>query len=185
MVRGKKGFERIVWAFKNFLTHSVAWLFYDLKAKTDGSGPLGSFHPKVVKVEPDTLAMNARKVPELPVELQQDDYGAATELLEWLSLAMVGSPRIEALDEIDPYLSRYCLPPGKATAPSTTEQQVQDLVRFQWHGFMPSTFIRDVFLTALKVSGSSWFGLSATAFDGRTYSVLQNNHHTMTWEYHE
>ena len=29
MVRGKKGFDRIVWAFKNVLTDVVTWLFYD------------------------------------------------------------------------------------------------------------------------------------------------------------
>lgn len=32
MLHGKKGFERIVWAFKNVLSHSVAWLFYDLES---------------------------------------------------------------------------------------------------------------------------------------------------------
>jgi ribonuclease P/MRP protein subunit RPP40 len=30
MLHGKKGFERIVWAFANVLTQSMAWLFYDL-----------------------------------------------------------------------------------------------------------------------------------------------------------
>ena len=31
MLHGKKGFERIVWAFKNVLNHSVTWLFHDLE----------------------------------------------------------------------------------------------------------------------------------------------------------
>ena len=31
MLHGKKGFERIVWAFKNVLNHSVTWLFYDFE----------------------------------------------------------------------------------------------------------------------------------------------------------
>jgi ribonuclease P/MRP protein subunit RPP40 len=30
MLHGKKGFERIVWAFKNVLNSSVSWLFCDL-----------------------------------------------------------------------------------------------------------------------------------------------------------
>ena len=30
MLHGKKGFERLVWAFKNVLNHSVTWLFHDL-----------------------------------------------------------------------------------------------------------------------------------------------------------
>ena len=36
MLHGKKGFERIVWAFKNVLNHSVTWLFHDF---TSHSGP--------------------------------------------------------------------------------------------------------------------------------------------------
>lgn len=29
MLHGKKGFERIVWAFKNVLNSTVTWLFHD------------------------------------------------------------------------------------------------------------------------------------------------------------
>lgn len=35
MLHGKKGFERIVWAFKNVLNNSLTWLFHDLDEKTD------------------------------------------------------------------------------------------------------------------------------------------------------
>lgn len=185
MVRGKKGFERIVWAFKNVLDHTVAWLFYDLNGKTDGPGPISSHHPKVQKAEPETLALEAARVPELPSELQEDDYGAATELLEWLSLATIGSLRIQSQDEIDPYLSRYRLSPGKEVVSNTTDHKMQDLVRFYWHGLIPSIFIKDIFLAAMKVAGPNWFGVSAIAFDGRAYCLLQNNQHTMTWEYQD
>ena len=34
MLHGKQGFERIVWAFKNVLNQSVAWLFCDLAEST-------------------------------------------------------------------------------------------------------------------------------------------------------
>jgi ribonuclease P/MRP protein subunit RPP40 len=33
MVGGKKGFERILWASKNVLNESLAWLFIDHDAK--------------------------------------------------------------------------------------------------------------------------------------------------------
>jgi len=36
MVHGKKGFERIIWAFKNVLGTSVSWLFHDLGEEIDG-----------------------------------------------------------------------------------------------------------------------------------------------------
>ena len=29
LIHGKKGFERIVWAFKNVLNSAVSWMFYD------------------------------------------------------------------------------------------------------------------------------------------------------------
>ena len=32
MLHGKKGFDRIVYAFKNVLTMPVTWLFHDLRA---------------------------------------------------------------------------------------------------------------------------------------------------------
>lgn len=35
MLHGKKGFERIVWAFKNVLNASRTWLFHDLEAALD------------------------------------------------------------------------------------------------------------------------------------------------------
>ena len=35
MLHGKKGFERIVWAFKNVLNHSVTWLFHDFNSTTN------------------------------------------------------------------------------------------------------------------------------------------------------
>lgn len=35
MLHGKKGFERIVWAFKNVLNKSLTWLFHDLDEKDD------------------------------------------------------------------------------------------------------------------------------------------------------
>jgi hypothetical protein len=35
MSHGKKGFERIVWAFKNVLNKAVSWLFHDLDEKVD------------------------------------------------------------------------------------------------------------------------------------------------------
>jgi hypothetical protein len=35
MLHGKKGFDRIVWAFKNVLNQSLAWLFCDLETSPD------------------------------------------------------------------------------------------------------------------------------------------------------
>lgn len=48
MLHGKKGFERIVWAFTNVLTQSVAWLFHDLESKP---GLVEGDHPPNSKKE--------------------------------------------------------------------------------------------------------------------------------------
>ena len=40
MLHGKKGFERISWAFRNVLNHSRTWLFHDLEKKIDGESHL-------------------------------------------------------------------------------------------------------------------------------------------------
>lgn len=46
MLHGKKGFERIVWAFKNVLNKAVTWLFHDFDEKVDmnNDGKLVSLH---------------------------------------------------------------------------------------------------------------------------------------------
>lgn len=38
MLHGKKGFDRIVWAFSNVLNQSVTWLFYDLESESTQDG---------------------------------------------------------------------------------------------------------------------------------------------------
>ncbi|KAK3681518.1 hypothetical protein LTR37_020881 [Vermiconidia calcicola] len=179
MVRGKKGFERIIWAFKNVLNQTATWLFYDLGGATDGTGPIAAHHPEIKSVKPEYKSIGAVQVPPFPEDLQQYDHEIATELLEWLSLATSSSPRIQQDDEIDPYLSRYEAPKTS----DTTDSNLQDLVRLRWHGFVTPSFVRQIFLEAMKASGDSWFTFHATAFDGKAFTFLQNKHHTMTWEY--
>jgi hypothetical protein len=50
MLHGKKGFERIVWAFKHVLSNSVSWLFCDLASKTPTlrEGQPVSLHPRLI-----------------------------------------------------------------------------------------------------------------------------------------
>lgn len=183
MVRGKHGFERIVWAFKNVLNDTVTWLFYDLKGKNDGSAPIAQHQPKLKSVQPELETIAAAQVPEPTHDVQDDDYDTPNELLEWLSLATMCSPRISRMDKIDTYLSRYQVPGGGELQSKTMTCNTQDLVRFRWHGLLSATFIKDIVLAALKASGDSWFCMTVAAFDGKAYSILQRKHHTMTWEY--
>jgi ribonuclease P/MRP protein subunit RPP40 len=53
MQHGKKGFERVKWAFKNLLNESLAWLFVDLESD-DVTGGLYLFLSAVIKQPPLT-----------------------------------------------------------------------------------------------------------------------------------
>lgn len=183
MVRGKHGFERIVWTFKNVLNRTVTWLFYDLGGKNDGSGPIAHHQPKMQSVMPECATRTAVQVPEPTQDIQGDDYDAANELLEWLSLTTICSPRIQHKDKIDNYLSRYRVPGGGNVDGEPLICTTQDLAIFRWHGFITSTIIKNIVLAAFKASGESWFGMTVAAFDGKAYAILQRKHHTMTWEY--
>jgi ribonuclease P/MRP protein subunit RPP40 len=179
MVRGKHGFERIMWAFKNVLNHSVTWLFHDFNGKNDRAGPIAQHQPKMKTAKPELDTIDAAQVPEPSQDIHDEDFEIASEFLEWLTLATMCSPRIQNNDKIDTYLSRYQVPEDV----ERSQHRTQDLVKFQWHGFIPAIFIRSIVLAALKTSGTGWFGMTARSFDGKTYSILQRKHHTMMWEY--
>ena len=182
MVRGHKGFERVIWAFKNVLNHSLTWLFFDLRGSNDGLGQISSHQPKVLEVEPQFETRTAVQVPEIPDRLEEEEHRYATQLLEWLTLVAMGSQRIQDDDQIDPYLSRYRVPLGRSESSSTTYPDVEDIVKIHWHGLIPPSFVQSILLATLK-TGDNWFAFNAKSFDGKAYAFLHNNHHTSTWEY--
>ncbi|KAK3056125.1 hypothetical protein LTR09_002631 [Extremus antarcticus] len=181
MVRGKKGFERILWAFKNVLDRSVTWLFYDLRSPTNISGPISTQQPLMKTIEVETQALSQVTVPQLPQISEQEDYDVAIELLEWVTLAAADSPRIRTQDTADSYLSRYQVP--NIAGDAVEDVSTQDLARVRWHGFMPYQRVQDIYLAALRSSGDTWFAMNVYAFDGHAYTILENSHHTSTWEY--
>lgn len=161
MLHGKKGFERIVWAFKNVLNYSVAWLFHDFNSNsehgkiipfakfldnkvTDCSiavedAPITKHHPVTTECSLQQKTTERVNVPNLspPLSLDSDDdfEDWALEISEWLSLVALESPRILSEDSIDPFLSRYQIPDddsGKAS----------NMLTLTWAGFIPATWIR-------------------------------------------
>ena len=130
------------------------------------------------------------------------DIMEATELLEWIRLAMLDSPRLRRDDRIDPYLCRYQIP-DLTTAPldegkraTTTnngdhtprsaaqeEEEVIDLVSLRWRGFIPAQFVTQIYSQIVKASkGQSWAALCVDGFDGDSYSILSRDGTAMTWE---
>jgi ribonucleases P/MRP protein subunit RPP40 len=185
MVRGKSGFERIHWACKNVLNQSVTWLFYELKGVNDGTGPISTHQPVMKTVEAEMEEHPGVVVPNFSSEIGEQDHEIVEELLEWLTLATAGSPRVQKDDNMDSYLSRYRVPTLDDTLEPGADHITQHLAIFRWHGFLPSHFIQQMYLATLKACGEGWFSLSATAFDGRAYMILQDKLHTMTWEYND
>lgn len=178
MVHGKKGFERLAWACKNVLDRAVTWLFVDLTKKEDmEDGPIKAFAPTLKKVSPDVHEIQDGLVPMWPKKLENEDYAEAAEILEWISLTMMGSARVEKGDDIDPYLSRYQVPSGLGEATS------QRLVSFRWRGLVHPMFVQRIFLAALKACGDQWMAISASAFDAEAYTVLMHDGECVTWQY--
>lgn len=68
----------------------------------------------------------------------------ATELHEWISLLVLGSPRISKNDIIDPFLCRYAVP-------DNVQPHNSDVVLIQWSGFIPAHWIRSLFVVLMYV----------------------------------
>ena len=158
MVHGKKGFERIKWAFKNVLNHSITWLFLDLNAGETNKeapkpepDPLEKHHPVKMAASPSKTTISSVLTPCMSPSLYSSPSSHETSILveevcdlqEWLDLACMNSPRIRSKDSIDPYLCRYDIPNGKDAA---TER---NLVRLQWRGFLSPLWIRTIFAECL------------------------------------
>lgn len=138
----------------------------------------------VKTVEPLVIDLDSVVVPRFPEEIGEHDEALAEEFLEWVSLVNVDSPRVRDGNRIDGYLSRYEIPSFNNNA--DTEQPrtiVTDLKQIRWHGLLTAEFVLNAYLMALKAAGDGWFTLIATAFDGQTYTILQDKRHTMAWEY--
>ena len=161
MLHGKKGFERIVWAFKNVLNCSVTWLFHDFNSNSEHGKliaipkpldnkvtdcsiavedvPITKHHPVIKECSPQHKATERVHVPNLspPYSLDSDDdfEDWTLEISEWLSLVALESPRILSGDAIDPFLSRYQIP-------NNDSGQFSNLLTLTWTGFIPATWIR-------------------------------------------
>lgn len=79
---------------------------------------------------------------ETAPEQELKDY--CDEISEWLGMVALGSPRVLASDDVDPYLCRYSIP-------NVDEAKPSDIVSLRWHGFLPPKWIMELFLTLLYV----------------------------------
>lgn len=170
MLHGKKGFERIVWAFDNVLTQSMAWLFHDLESSpaqdegdlrtpkrrndhilkdTTGKSPIYKSQPQLKTCESQEIGHEQVVMPsfcENGKVLEEMSEGDLQEycgsLFEWIAMVQMNSPRVSGADDIDPYLSRYAVPDADGSA-------VSDLMSLKWHGFISSRWIMQLFVNLM------------------------------------
>jgi ribonucleases P/MRP protein subunit RPP40 len=143
MLHGKKGFERLVYAAKNVLNQSMVWLFCDLNPNKDpeGSSAIGKHHPTIMEGNPTDS--NFQHVLTPPFSQVFSDFNATTvpdtinaeaayEIIEWLGLVVLRSPRVLHDDNIDSYLSRYVVPEGSIQVSSVRIINWQGLIGAKW-----------------------------------------------------
>ncbi|KAK0659842.1 Ribonuclease P protein subunit p40 [Lasiodiplodia hormozganensis] len=180
MLHGKKGFERIVWAFKNVLNRSLTWLFHDVQSPGQPpSGPILAHSPQVLTSRPDRLHLPQVKTPALTSVADLCDAEYSTEVLEWLGMVSLESPRINATDDIDSFLSRYEVPMPYRSDGDADAPVVGGVTRLRWRGLVPSAFLLRLWMAVRKgIVGSkvdvqrAWMALSVAGFEGETYTML-------------
>lgn len=169
MLHGKKGFERIVWAFKNVLNHSVTWLFHDFTPNTEHGKattirtllnnkvtdcgdvakepPITKYHPVTKECLPQQRIFEKVRVPDFSNSRSSYSDEAfedwALEIYEWLGLVAIGSPRVCSEDAIDPFLSRY-------QVPDCGSGKFSSLVTLTWTGLIPNYWVRNFFICLLR-----------------------------------
>ncbi|KAH9904069.1 ribonuclease P 40kDa subunit [Xylariomycetidae sp. FL2044] len=165
MLRGKNAFDRLLYACKNVLNAPTTWLFCNL-SKTPIPDPLLKHASTRHTSRPSILEGPKAVIPALKpptsvigVEnrLDLDEFGS--DVYEWLSMVRLESPRIEATDQIDPYLSRYVVP-----GQSESNNEV-NLCKISWEGFISTNWTRQTLAELIHALPSkSWFSLSSTSF---------------------
>lgn len=123
--------------------------------------------PVTVSCAPEISPETEVKLPRLqPPNDQRDMYedefsDFAVEIYEWLSLISLGSPRVNAQDQIDPFLSRYSPPSAEAHNFNVTE-----VVKITWSGFLSSSWAHKIFVQALLAAKSEmWFSFAMLGFN--------------------
>jgi ribonuclease P/MRP protein subunit RPP40 len=193
MLAGKKGFERLVRAAEMVFTGDTTWLFYDLSSDVGivSADSTLSKECQIKHLKMETEDLRKIVVPEFPQTTQVSKEGdEVVELLEWISLVAVGSPRVEHGDLVDEIISRYEIPlfstpsPPPSTETINTGTTTQNLTKTTCTGFMPSSFLSSVFGETLIRSKDSWFAFLLQGFEeGKAVVILKmGDQRVLSWD---
>jgi len=131
-------------------------------------------------VQPEVLHIENVKVPSLmkgdDSTILKEEPPEAEQLFEWISLAMLNSPRIRIDDAIDPFLSRYTIPQSEAeNEDMNSESASTELVRLRWRAFISPKALTTLWVEVSKAVDTSWFAMGVSCFSGGPYLLLQNS----------
>ncbi|KAL4759093.1 ribonuclease P protein subunit p40 [Aspergillus foveolatus] len=174
MLHGKKGFQRVEWAFKNVLNKPTTWLFFDLGTESTGVAEgkpgdptLKGNNPELISCEPVLTTYDKVVTPSFSelhatTQSEPDLRDICGEVSEWLAMVSLRSRRVSATDNIDPYLCRYVAPEISHKVATAI-----DLISLKWGGLIPSHWIMQLFITLFRKNAPrlcktpAWFALSA------------------------
>jgi ribonuclease P/MRP protein subunit RPP40 len=120
-------------------------------------------------------------VPLAPPEDAFKDALYQEQLLEWIGLALINSPRILEADNVDPYLCRYEFP--DAYSEGNSPKSVHDIVHVQWRGLVAPNFASAI-LSEVYQPGQEWMAYSLSSFEGALHtSFVVGDRESLRWEY--
>ncbi|KAK4173083.1 ribonuclease P 40kDa subunit-domain-containing protein [Triangularia setosa] len=163
MIKGKKGYDRLVYASKNAFGAPMTWLFCNGTPIVPDPDPLAVFSPTSCTSSPsitqDVDALVPILIPPTSTseQISRDELeDFSSEVYEWLSLVRLHSPRILKSDKIDPYLSLYRVPGGS---------QPGRLCKIGWRGFFSPSWTRQTMIDLIiALPSKTWFSFSTTTF---------------------
>ncbi|KAG9583676.1 hypothetical protein KCU77_g4063, partial [Aureobasidium melanogenum] len=193
MLAGKKGFERVLRAAETVFVGDISWLFYDVAATgvAENDTALGK-EVEIKEVKVETEDVEKVLVPDFPADISKNADGQTDliELLEWISLAALNSPRIQQGDLVDEIISRYEVPiisskpTTEATDGTSNGTTTQNLTKTTFMGFLPASFLASTFGEALLQSKGSWFAFVVQGFEDEKASVIlkTQDNRTLAWD---
>jgi ribonucleases P/MRP protein subunit RPP40 len=100
------------------------------------------------------------------------------QLLEWIGLVLINSPRIQKDDQVDPYICRYQLPEAFMPNEDTKDE---NLVHLRWQGLISPQFLREVLKVLESELGSRWFVIGSKGLEGRTCFTTIQGQNVISW----
>ncbi|KIW67570.1 hypothetical protein PV04_06810 [Phialophora macrospora] len=189
MLHGKQGFDRLMRAAQRTLNKSMNWLFLDLDRDLDQNplGPLSAHHPTEQTLTCSRQELLETMTPSLLTGLSSyssdlslgETQESIYEVLEYLDMVALASPRVRTTDQIDSFLSRYAVPD-----PSESSNSVKAMT---WNGLISSQWILELVCSIIKQSRvknlqnldfqQNWLAISVSSF--KTQAVHQTDGYTI------